>query len=88
MKRVIIHGDPGLRKGGRISLDGEEYRLFSVTRNGDWHGPSEVQLWCIAGTDDEIESYHRREYIPHYLDTVRIDASDVQVLAERGDVTV
>lgn len=88
MKRVIIHGDPGLRKGGRISLDGEEYTLFSVTRNGDWHGPEEVQLWCIAGTEDEAEAFHHREFIPHYLETIRLDASDVAVIAERGDITV
>lgn len=88
MKRLIIHGDPGIRKGGRIRHDGEEYRLFSVTRNGDWHGPDTVQLWCIAGDDDEVEAYHRREYIPHYLDTELIDAYDVEVLEARGDVTV
>lgn len=87
MKRVIINGNPGLRKGGRISLEGEEYVLYSVTRNGDWYGPDEVQLWCIAGTEDEAEVFHHREFIPHFLDVVRVDADDVTVLAERGDIT-
>lgn len=88
MKRLIIHGDPGIRKGGRITYAGEEYRLFSVTRNGDWHGPEEVQLWCIVGDDDEIEAYHRRDYIPHYLDTERADAADIDVIEARGSITV
>lgn len=87
MKRLIIHGDPGIRKGGRISLAGEEYRLFSVTRNGDWHGPSEVQLWCVIGDDDEIDAFHRREYIPHFLDTERVDAGQVDVIEAKGTLT-
>lgn len=87
MKRLIIHGDPGIRKGGLIALGGEEYRLFSVTRNGDWHGPGEVQLWCIAGGDDEADAYHRREYIPHFLETEFVDAGEVEVIEARGRIT-
>lgn len=88
MKRLIIHGDPGIRKGGRIQHAGEEYRLFSVTRNGDWHGPDEVQLWCIIGDDDERAAYHHREFIPHYLDTERVDATEIDVLEARGDISI
>jgi hypothetical protein len=49
MQRLIIRGDPGIRKGGIIDYDGAEQVLFQVTRNGDWHGPDRVQLWRIVG---------------------------------------
>ncbi len=88
MKRLIIHGDPGIRKGGRIVHAGEEYRLFSVTRNGDWHGPEEVQLWCIIGADDEVQAFLHREFIPHFLETARVDAHEVEVIEERGEITI
>lgn len=88
MKRLIIHGDPGIRKDGIIRYDGTEQRLFSVTRNGDWYGPSEVQLWCIIGTDDEREAFERREFIPHFLETERAQAEDIEVVKAKGDLAV
>lgn len=88
MKRLIIHGDPGIRKDGIIRYDGMEQRLFSVTRNGDWHGPSEVQLWCIIGTDDERETFERREFIPHFLETERTQAGEIEVIKAKGDLAV
>jgi hypothetical protein len=84
MQRLIIHGDPGLRKDGRIAYDGTEQVCFSVTRNGDWHGPDEPQLWCIIGTEDEREDFDQRNYIPHFLDVDRVDASDVDVVQAKA----
>lgn len=88
MKRLIIHGDPGIRKGGIITYGGQEHHLFSVSRNGDWHGPDEVQLWCIIGTEDELESFERRTFIPHFLDTERVDASEIDVVKAKGDLAI
>jgi hypothetical protein len=88
MKRLIIHGDPGIRKGGIIEHDGEEKRLFQVTRNGDWHGPDRQQLWCVIGDDDEQEDYERRNFIPHWLDVESVDADAVTVVKRAGDLAV
>jgi len=89
MKRLIIHGDPGVRKGAVIERDGEEEVLFGVTRNGDWHGPERVQLWCVAGDRDEYEDYEKRNYIPHWLEVETVDADDVTVVrAEKSTLTV
>ena len=88
MKRLIIHGDPGLRKGGIIEYDGTEQHVFQVSRNGDWHGPDEVQLWCVIGSEDESEDFMKRNFIPHFLDTERIDAEAVDVIKAKGDLAV
>ncbi len=87
MKRLIIHGDPGIRKDGVIDLDGDRLRCFSVTRNGDWYGPDEVQLWCIVGDDDEREAFEHRQYIPHFLDVERVDAEAIEVIQAKGELT-
>lgn len=88
MKRLIILGDPGLRKGGTIEHDGSEQQVFSVSRNGEWHGPDEVQLWCIIGTEDEKDDFQRRNFVPHFLDTERVDAEAVDVVKAKGDMAV
>lgn len=80
MQKLIIHGDPGIRKGARIEYDGEEYVCFSVARQGDWHGPTEPKLWCTVGGEDEQETFERREYIPMHLDTKDVAAGAVTVL--------
>jgi hypothetical protein len=82
MKKLIVHGDPGIRKESVIELDGEEYVCFGVARQGDWHGPEEVQLWCTIGDEDEREVYQRREYIPNHLDTVAVDAEAIEVVGK------
>jgi hypothetical protein len=87
MKRLIIHGDPGVRKGGRIEVDGEELVCFGISRNGEWHGPDRIQLWCVVGTEEEREAYQRQEYVPHFLDVQTVDESDVTV-TERGPPTI
>jgi hypothetical protein len=82
MKQLIVHGDPGIRKDTTIDLDGEEYVCFNVQRQGEWHGPTQVQLWCTIGDQSEREAFERREYIPMHLDTVATDAEDVEVLGK------
>lgn len=88
MKRLIVFGDPGIRQDGIIEHDGEEKVCFQVTRNGDYHGPKDVQLWCIIGTEDEREDFDTRNYVPHFLDVERIDADDVDVIKATGDLAV
>ncbi|MFP4590289.1 MAG: HAH_0734 family protein [Halobacteriales archaeon] len=88
MKRLIIHGNPGIRKDGVIRLGGEEWQLFSVTKNGEWYGPEEVQLWCVVGAPDEREAFERREFIPHFLEVERVDAAEVEVVKPAGDMAV
>jgi hypothetical protein len=88
MKNLIIHGDPGIRKDAVIEVDGEELYCFSVKRQGDWHGPDEVQLWCTVGTEDEMETYETREYVPMHLDTEAVDAEAVTVVKAKGDMAI
>jgi hypothetical protein len=85
MKQLIIHGDPGIRKGALIEYDGEEYFCFSISRQGDWHGPDRPQLWCTVGDRDaEMETFERREYIPNHLETVAVDAEEIEVIRKRA----
>lgn len=88
MKRLIIHGDPGVRRDAVIEYDGERKVLFQVTQNGDWHGPDEVQLWCLMGDEDELEDYEKRNFIPHWLDVETADAEDITVHKRAGDLAV
>lgn len=88
MERLIINGDPGIRKGAVIEVDGEERVCFSVTRNGDYHGPETVQLWCVVGEADETEAFERREYVPHTLEVTALDADDVTVVSPKGELSV
>ena len=84
MKRLIIKGDPGVRKGGIISYDGDEQVLFQINRNGEWHGPDRIQLWCIIGPEDEREDFERRNFIPMHLEVESIDAEAVDVIQRKG----
>jgi hypothetical protein len=85
MKQLIIRGDPGIRKGAVIEHDGEEYVCFGISRQGEWHGPEEVQLWCTVGAEDEREAFERREYIPMRLETEAADSDEVTVIRSKGD---
>lgn len=80
MKKLIIRGDPGIRRDSVIEYEGEEYVCFGVARQGDWHGPDRPQLWCTIGTEAERETYERRDYIPMHLDTENTDAESVTVV--------
>lgn len=88
MKRLIVHGDPGIRKEAIIRYDDTDQICFSVTRNGDYHGPDEIQLWCVIGTEDEREAFDTRDYIPHFLETESIDAEDLDIIKAKGDLAV
>lgn len=79
MQKIIIRGDPGIRKGAVIEYDGDEYICFGINRQGDWHGPDRPQLWCTIGTEDEREAYERRQYIPMHLDVEAVDESEIEV---------
>lgn len=80
MQKLIIHGDPGIRKGARIEYDGSEFVCFGINRQCEWYGSEEVQLWCTVGEPDEEEAYERRQYIPMHLDVESTDAEDVTIL--------
>jgi hypothetical protein len=80
MQKLIIHGDPGIRKGATIEYDGEEYVCFGINRQCEWNGPEEVQLWCTVGAEEERTTYERREYIPMHLDVDDADAEEIRVL--------
>ncbi len=84
MKKLIIRGDPGIRKGAVVEVDGEEYVCFGISRNGDWHGPDRPQLWCTVGSRDERDDFERRRFISNQLDVVAVDAEAVTVHRERG----
>ncbi|MHC3438083.1 HAH_0734 family protein [Natrialbaceae archaeon A-gly3] len=86
MQKLIIHGDPGIRKGAVIEHDGQELVCFGINRNGEWHGPDRVQLWCTVGEASEFEDYELRNYVPHFLEVDRVDAEEVEVLREKGDL--
>ncbi|EMA39475.1 HAH_0734 family protein [Halobiforma nitratireducens] len=88
MKQLIIHGDPGIRKGAIVEHDGEELVCFGINRNGEWHGPEEVQLWCTVGDQSEYEDYEKRNFIPHFLDVDRADAEEIEVVRENGDLAM
>jgi hypothetical protein len=88
MKNLIIHGDPGIRKDGIIEYEGEELVCFSVARQGDWHGPDRVQLWCTVGAEEEREDFDRRNYIPMHLETEDVDADAITVVKAKGDLAV
>lgn len=88
MQHLIVRGDPGIRKDAVIEYEGEELVCFTVKQQGDWHGPGEVQLWCTIGTEDERETFEKREYVPNWLDVDTIDAEDLTVIKAKGDLAV
>jgi hypothetical protein len=84
MKKLIIRGDPGIRRDATIVVDGEEVVCFSIDRQGEWHGPDRPQLWCTIGTEDEREAFEKRQFVPHFLETISVDAEAVEVVSARG----
>lgn len=88
MQHLIVHGDPGIRKDAVINYDGEEYVCFSISRQGEWHGPEEVQLWCTIGTEDEREAFEKRDFVPMHLEVDTIDADALDVVTAKGDLAV
>jgi hypothetical protein len=88
MKQLIIHGDPGIRNGAIIRYEGAEVVCFGINRNGEYHGPDRVQLWCTVGSEDEYEDYEKRNFTPHFLDVDRVDADAVEVVRAKSDLAV
>jgi hypothetical protein len=88
MHHLVINGDPGIRKDAVIEVGGEELVCFSVKRQGDWHGPDQVQLWCTVGEEDERETYERREYISMHLDVEKAEADAVTVVQKGGTLNI
>lgn len=88
MKRLIIRGDPGIRKNAIIEYDGGERVCFSISRQGDWHGNNKQQLWCVIGTEDEREDFETRNYVPHWLETESIDADALEIVRRADEVAV
>lgn len=88
MQILIVLGDPGIRRDAIINYDDKEQVCFSINRQGDYHGPEEVQLWCTIGTEEERETYDKREYVPHWLDVDTIDAEALDVVKARGSLSV
>jgi len=88
MQRLIIHGDPGIRKDAVIEYDGEEYVCFGVSRQGEWHGPDRPQLWCTIGSEAEREDFERRNFVPMHLDVDDVDAAAIDVIEAAGDLAV
>jgi hypothetical protein len=84
MQKLIVRGDPGIRRDAIIEWDGEERVCFAIDRQGDYHGPDEVQLWCTIGTEDEREAFDKREYVPHFLEVESVDAEALTVVRKRG----
>jgi hypothetical protein len=84
MKRLIVMGDPGIRKGAVVEHDGEELICLAVNRQGEWHGPDELQLWCVVGDEDEREAFEKRDYVPHFLDVETVDADALEVVTSRA----
>jgi hypothetical protein len=88
MRKLIVRGDPGIRRDAVLEYDGEELHVFSVQVQGEFHGPDEPQLWCTVGTEDEREAFERRQFVPHWLDVESVDAEAVTVVRRGGDLNV
>jgi hypothetical protein len=88
MQHLIVHGDPGIRKGAVIEYEGEEYVCFAIQRQGDYHGPDQVQLWCTIGTEDEHEAFQKSEYVPHWLDVDDVEADAIGVVKRSGHLAI
>jgi hypothetical protein len=88
MRKLIVHGDPGIRRDAVVEHDGEELIVFAVQRQGDWHGPDEPQLWCTVGTEDDREAFEKRQFVPHWLDVEAVDADALSVHKRGGELNV
>lgn len=88
MKKLIVRGEPGIRRDAIIEYDGQEMVCFAIDRQGDWHGPEEVQLWCTIGTEEERETFEMRNYVPHWLEVESIDAEALTVIKAKGELSV
>lgn len=88
MQHLIVRGEPGIRRDAIIEHDGEEKVVFSVNRQGEWHGPEEPQLWCVIGDEDEREAFEKRQYVSHWLDVDTVEADALTVIKAKGELAV
>jgi hypothetical protein len=88
MQKLIVLGEPGIRRDAIIDYGGKEMVVFDIDRQGEWHGPEAVQLWCTIGTEDEREIYEKRRYVPHWLDVETIDAAELDVVTAGDELAV
>ena len=84
MRKLIVIGDPGIRKGAVIEYDGSEYVCFAVTKQGEFYGPDRPQLWCVIGEPSEREQFERREFVPMHLTVDSIEADELTVRRSRA----
>jgi hypothetical protein len=80
MKRLLINGDVGIKIGSRIEYQGQNFICFSVTRNGDYHGPRRVQISCIVGESEEYSIFINEEYTPHFLETLATECEEIKIV--------
>lgn len=88
MRKLIVRGDPGIRRDAVVEYGGEKLRVFAVQRQGAFHGPDEPQLWCTVGTEDEREQFEKRQFVPHWLDVESVDAEALTIRKSGGDLNV
>jgi hypothetical protein len=86
VKNLIVRGDPGIRKGAVIEVGGEEYVCYAIQRQGEYHGPDRVHLWCTIGSREEREAFQKRQYVPHWLDVETVEADAVTVIERKGNL--
>lgn len=88
MHKLIVHGDPGIRRNAVIEVGGEELHVFAVDRQGSFHGPDEPQLWCTVGAEAERERFEKRQFVPHWLDVETVEADAISITKRGGELTV
>ena len=88
MRKLIVHGALDMRNDAVIDYDDEEYVVFSIQRQGDYHGPDEPQLWCTIGKEEEREAFEKREFVPHWLRVDTIDAEALDVVKAKTNLSV
>ncbi len=84
MHKLIVNGDPGIRKGAVVEYGGAEYVCFSVTRQGEFSGPERPQLWCIVGEPGERDRFEHRAFLSLHLAVEAVDADELTVRRSRA----
>jgi len=86
MKKLIIHGNPGVRKGGVIEYDGEGSGTCSAsTSRARVARARGTPVWCTIGKDDERETFQYQDFIPMHLETENVDAEAVDVIRRKTE---
>ncbi len=88
MRKLIVRGDPGIRRDAVIELENETLHVFGIDRQGGYHGPDEPQLWCTVGSPDERETFEKRQFVPHWLDVETVDADAITIHTRGSELNV